>query len=227
MSSTTNSDKYATEGGISDNVFALAGVYAYWRGKGKNGFGSSSTSRQVCSDWEGKGKTVIVTGPSSGIGLETAKTLAGKGCHVVLAGRNTEKVQKAADSIKNDVQDAKLTVMKLDLSDLASVKQFSEEFVAAKLPLNILICNAGVMACPYTTSAQGHEIQFATNHLGHFLLVQKLKEQLKTTAESCGEDGRIVMVSSSAHHMCYPEGVKVDNIDDKTVYTDWGMNLNH
>eukprot|EP01024_Parvocaulis_polyphysoides_P063307 TRINITY_DN729_c0_g1_i2.p1 TRINITY_DN729_c0_g1~~TRINITY_DN729_c0_g1_i2.p1 ORF type:complete len:330 (+),score=44.54 TRINITY_DN729_c0_g1_i2:262-1251(+) len=211
---------YSTLGGISDQ--AMAGLYAYWRGKGENGFGSSTTAQQVCADWDGKGKTAIVTGPSSGIGVETAKSLAGRGCHVILAGRNIQKCQTAADTIKKAVPDAQLTVMKLDLSDLNSVKQFSNEFISAKLPLNILVCNAGVMACPYSTSAQGHEMQFATNHLGHFLLVQKLKEEMKKTAEQQKVEGRIVTVSSSAHHLCYKEGIRTDRIDDEKDYTSWG-----
>eukprot|EP01025_Chloroclados_australasicus_P043671 TRINITY_DN4685_c0_g4_i2.p2 TRINITY_DN4685_c0_g4~~TRINITY_DN4685_c0_g4_i2.p2 ORF type:complete len:337 (+),score=39.04 TRINITY_DN4685_c0_g4_i2:117-1127(+) len=213
-------DMYQTVGGINDNLL-LSGALDYFKGKGKNGFGSSSTADQVCSSWDGSGKTAIVTGASAGLGAETVKALAGRGCHVIMAARNTEKCQKVADEIKQKVKDANLTVMKLDLADLVSVKQFCDEYKLAKLPLNILICNAGVMACPFTKSAQGHEMQFATNHLGHFVLVHQLKDLMKETAENSKEDGRVVCVSSGSHYLPYKGGFRFGEFDEEKGYSPW------
>ncbi|PKU61750.1 Short-chain dehydrogenase TIC 32, chloroplastic [Dendrobium catenatum] len=115
--------------------------------------------------------------------------------------------------------------MKLDLSSLKSVRAFADNFLATGLPLNILINNAGVMFCPFQLSVDGFEMQFATNHLGHFYLTNLLLENIKRTAKETGIEGRIVNLSSFAHVHTYEGGILFDQIDNKAGYDDTGLNL--
>jgi len=128
------------------------------------------------------GRTVIVTGANSGIGRAAASALAGAGAHVVLAVRNTDKGEAAAAAMPG-----KTEVRRLDLASLASVHEFAEGYSG---PIDILINNAGVMIPPLTRTADGFELQFGTNHLGHFALTNLLLEQIT---------GRVVSVASGAH----------------------------
>lgn len=139
------------------------------------------------------GKTIIVTGGASGIGLEAAGVLASKGAGLVLAVRNLAKGEKAADSIRALHHAAEVKVMHLDLGDLASVRQFASEFTGHFDRLDILINNAGVMIPPYSKTNDGFELQFGTNHLGHFALTAHLLPLLMATPLS-----RVVTVSSIA-----------------------------
>lgn len=140
-----------------------------------------------------KGKVIIVTGGGSGIGLETAKSLASKGAEVILAVRNVEKGDRAGDAIRKASPDANVSVMHLDLGDLGLVKQFSDQFKTRHNRLDILINNAGVMFPPNKKTKEGFELQFGTNHLGHFSLTGLLMPLLLQTPDS-----RIVTVSSIA-----------------------------
>ena len=151
------------------------------------------------------GKVIIVTGANSGIGFETAKALAAKGATVVMACRNLDKARAAVTSIQNDVKDAKLDIIQLDLADLASVKAFADSFQAKYDKLDILINNAGVMIPPYTKTKDGFEVQFGANHLGHFALTAHLINTIRTTPNA-----RVVNVSSAAHRM----GTGTINFDD-------------
>ncbi len=146
------------------------------------------------------GRRAIVTGGGSGIGLEAARVLAARGCAVTLAVRDIDKGQKAAQSIRRDCPGADITVEKLDLADLQSVAQFAERYKAGHQHLDLLINNAGVMMCPYATTRNGFEIQFGTNHLGHFALTGHLLSLLRAT-----EDSRVVNVSSLAHWQGEPD----------------------
>ena len=130
------------------------------------------------------GRTIVITGANSGIGLEAARALAGRGAAVVLAVRSVRKGTAAAATIAGSVR-----VAELDLADLASVRRFASEFEGS---IDILINNAGVMAPPLTRTADGFELQFGTNHLGHFALTGLLLPQIT---------GRVVTVSSAAHRM--------------------------
>lgn len=141
-----------------------------------------------------KGKTVIVTGSSSGIGYEAARVLANKGATVIIAVRSLEKGKAAADKILDQKKDADIKVLKLDLANLASVREFAAEFNKAHARLDLLINNAGVMIPPYSKTADGFELQFGTNHLGHFALTGQLLDVLINT-----KGARIVNVSSGAH----------------------------
>lgn len=140
------------------------------------------------------GKVAIVTGSSSGIGYEAARVLANKNAEVVIAVRSIEKGNKAADKIRSQNAKANVRVMQLDLADLASVEAFAETYKKSHSRLNLLINNAGVMIPPYSKTKDGFELQFGTNHLGHFALTARLIELLNATPNS-----RVVNVSSSGH----------------------------
>ncbi|MDN3241728.1 oxidoreductase [Glycomyces tritici] len=140
------------------------------------------------------GRTVVVTGANSGLGIETARALAGRGAHVIMTARSEAKGRKAAEEIRADHPRANLEVRTLDLEDLDSVAAFAKGLIADRSRLDLLVNNAGVMAVPRSLSPQGHERQFATNHLGHFALTGRLLGLLEA-----GRDPRVVTVSSLAH----------------------------
>lgn len=187
---------------------------------GSSGFGSASTAEQVSASIDASNLTIIITGGASGIGLETTRVLALRGAHVIIATRNTKAANEAKQMILKNNENAKIDVLELDLSSLKSVKAFVDSFKALNLPLNILINNAGVMFCPYQLSQDGIEMQFATNHLGHFYLTNLLLDKMKETAATTGIEGRIVNLSSIAHRYPYEQGIRFDQINDKDSYSD-------
>lgn len=191
-----------------------------WRlsSKGASGFSSSSTAEEVTQGIDGSGLTAIVTGASSGIGTETARVLALRGVHVVMAVRNMAACREVKKAIVKEIPNAKVQAMELDLSSLASVRKFASEFKSSGLPLNILINNAGIMATPFMLSKDNIELQFATNHIGHFLLTNLLLETMEKTARESSKEGRIVNVSSRRHQFSYPEGIRFDRINDQSGY---------
>ncbi len=140
------------------------------------------------------GTLVVVTGGNSGIGYEAGLALAGRNAQVILAVRDVDKGEDAAQKIRREYPQAQVTVMLLDLSDLKSVRSFAQAFLAKYDHLNILINNAGVMALPARKTVDGFEMQFGTNHLGHFALTGLLLPVLKATP-----DARVVTVSSALH----------------------------
>ncbi|RAL50640.1 hypothetical protein DM860_015787 [Cuscuta australis] len=188
--------------------------------RGPSGFGSASTAEKVTHAIDASHLTAIVTGGGSGIGLETVRVLTLRKAHVIIAARNTETAKEAKAHILKDNPTARVDVMKLDLSSLRSIKAFADDFKALSLPLNILINNAGIMFTPFELSQDGHEMQFATNHLGHFYLTNLLLDTMKETAKASGIEGRIVNLSSIAHRYPYRKGIKFDHINDKKSYND-------
>ena len=157
------------------------------------------------------GKTALVTGGSKGIGLETARALAAAGAHVTLAVRNAEAGQRVAAEIVASTGNTHVFVAPVDLADPASVASF---VAAWDGPLDVLVNNAGVMACPETRTLQGWELQFATNHLGHLALAIGLHDAL-----AAAQGARIVSVSSRAH---LRSPVDFDDIHFRTrAYESW------
>ena len=157
------------------------------------------------------GRVALVTGANSGIGFETARALADHGAHVVLACRDLEKARRAADKLENDLDQSSIELLALDLSDLVSVRRAAEQFLAEHARLDLLINNAGVMGTPYRQTADGFELQMATNHLGHFALTGLLLDRLLTSGRS-----RVVTVSSLMHrvgHIDFDDvaGLKIRN----------------
>jgi NAD(P)-dependent dehydrogenase (short-subunit alcohol dehydrogenase family) len=159
------------------------------------------------------GKLALLTGANSGIGYEAALALAGKGAQVILAVRNLEKGQSAATSIKQVYPRATVEVMALDLADLGSVRRFAETFLGRFSHLPMLINNAGVMALPFRKTADGFEMQFGTNHLGHFALTGLLLPAIINTPAA-----RVVSVSSGAHVVA---NINFANLNGEQGYNRW------
>lgn len=160
------------------------------------------------------GKTAIVTGANSGLGYEVAKGLAEKGAQVILACRSADKAAKALAELRAAVPNAKVEVMELDLASLASVRRFAENFKAKYKALDILCNNAGIMAIPRRTTADGFEMQFGTNHLGHFALTGLLFDPIKATPGA-----RVVCVSSVLHTS---GKINFDDLMGEKQYDKWG-----
>jgi NAD(P)-dependent dehydrogenase (short-subunit alcohol dehydrogenase family) len=157
-------------------------------------FGEFSTADEVAEGVDLTGRRAVVTGASSGIGVETARTLATHGAQVTLAVRNAAAGEQVAADIRAGAPDARVDVRPLELGDRGSIAAFVEAWSG---PLDLLINNAGVMALPERTLIDGQETQFATNHLGHFALASGLHRAL-----AAADGARVVSVSSSAHLRC-------------------------
>ena len=169
-------------------VAALAVLYKAWQWYFVIGVPCRSTERM-------DGKTVIITGGNTGIGKETAIDLAERGARVILACRDLSRAEAAMRDIRKKSQSELVVYRHLDLASLASVRQFSEHILQEVSGIHVLINNAGVMFPPYTKTEDGYELQFAVNHLGHFLLTHLLLDRIKSSAPS-----RILAVSSHAHY---------------------------
>jgi len=160
------------------------------------------------------GKTAVVTGGNGGLGLETVRELVRKGAHVVIGARNLEKAAAAESDVKAEIPNASLDVRKLDLSSLASVKEFADGVLADHPAIDLLFNNAGVMATPEWETEDGFEMQFGTNHLGHFALTAHLLPALLAATE-----GRIVSTTSTAR---FGAGeYDLDNPHHRGVYDSW------
>jgi NAD(P)-dependent dehydrogenase (short-subunit alcohol dehydrogenase family) len=142
------------------------------------------------------GRTAVVTGANGGLGLETARALAGAGATVVMAARNQEKAAAAEAAIRKGAPEASLEVVRLDLGSLASVREAAAQILAARQTIEILVNNAGVMGIPERRTDDGFEMQFGVDHLGHFALTALLMPALLRA-----DAARVVTVTSTAHHM--------------------------
>ena len=177
--------------------------------KGPSGFGYGSTAEEVTEGLSLTGQTFLVTGCNSGVGFETLRVLALRGARVVGTARSLEKATEACGRVPG----ATLPVA-CELAEPASVRGCVATVKAAGIRLDGVICNAGVMALPELHKAYGYELQFFTNHIGHFMLVTGLLEQLT-------ERGRVVVLSSSAHKMAPKVGIELDNLDGAKGYSGW------
>ncbi|HET6417031.1 MAG TPA: oxidoreductase [Polyangiales bacterium] len=159
------------------------------------------------------GRVVIITGANSGIGYEAALALAKRKAEITLACRSEEKARAAVDRIRAEVPSARLKIIPLDLSDLASVRAFAERFREEQSQLHALVNNAGVMALPRRLTVDGFEMQFGTNHLGHFALTGQLLDLLLATPAS-----RVVNVSSIAHKF---GKIRFHDLQGEKRYSKW------
>jgi NAD(P)-dependent dehydrogenase (short-subunit alcohol dehydrogenase family) len=159
------------------------------------------------------GRLAVVTGANSGLGLITARELARASARVVMAVRDAGKGERAAESIRGEVADARVELASLDLADLSSVRAFAESFSAENEGLDLLVNNAGVMAPPRRVTADGFEVQIGTNHLGHFALTGLLLDRLLAQPEP-----RVVTVSSGAHRI---GKIDFDDLQGERRYRRW------
>src|SRR5258705_7284309 len=159
-----------------------------------NSFGASSTTEDVLSGVNLKGKRILVTGVAAGLGVVTASSLAAHGAHVVGAARDLKKAEPATAQVRNDAEGngGSFELVGLDLASLKSVRACAEGLLKKAEPFDVVIANAGVMATPFTYTANGFEMQFGTNHLGHFVLVNRIAPLI------CA-GGRLINLSSAGH----------------------------
>lgn len=179
------------------------------KAKGPSGFGYGSTASEVTQGIDLKGRTFLVTGTTSGLGLETVRVLSERGARVLATARSMEKAQRVAASAGPEV-----LPLVCELADPASVRACVRAVRESGEQLDGIICNAGIMALPKLEQAFGTELQFFTNHIGHFMLVTGLFDCLASHA-------RVVMLSSSAHTMAPKEGIQFDNLSGARDYSPW------
>jgi NAD(P)-dependent dehydrogenase (short-subunit alcohol dehydrogenase family) len=171
-------------------------------------FGAGSTALEVTEGLDLTGRTMLVTGVTSGVGLETMRVLALRGAHVIGTGRSLARAREACASVRG-----RTTPVALELTDFPSVVACAEAVLALGVPLDALVCNAGVMALRKLEQVAGIERQFATNHLGHFLLVHRLLAALQAAPQ-----GRVVVVSSGVLGWSHPAGIEWDNLSGARDY---------
>lgn len=159
-----------------------------------NIYGAETTTDEVLEGVSLQGRHFMVTGASSGLGEETVRALSSAGAKVTMVARNSGKLNAAADRIRTSVPTSDLQTGLVDLADLSSIRAYAEEYLQEAAPIDVLINNAGVMACPFMTTNDGFEMQFGTNHLGHFLLTNLLMPAILS-----GQNPRIINLSSAGH----------------------------
>jgi NAD(P)-dependent dehydrogenase (short-subunit alcohol dehydrogenase family) len=177
-------------------------------------FGATSTTDDVLDGVDLSGKRILVTGVSAGLGVETARTLAAHGAEVIGAARDLEKARAATAPVRAQATNGgSLELVWLDLAALANVRACADGLLADGRPFDLIIANAGVMACPKSFTADGFEMQFGTNHLGHFVFVNRIAALLKP-------GGRLVNLSSAGHRF---SDVDLDDPNfERTPYTEFG-----
>jgi WW domain-containing oxidoreductase len=184
-------------------------LVSMFKGKGPSGFGYGSTAEDVTEGLDLRGRTILLTGCNSGIGKETLRVLTKRGAHVIAAARTIEKAQAACDDVGGET-----TPIACELSEPPSVQACARQVIELDRPLDAIICNAGIMALPKLNQKHGYELQFFTNHIGHFILVTSLLDSLS-------DKGRVVMVSSDAHNGAPSEGIQFNNLSGERGYRPW------
>ncbi|MEJ2274895.1 MAG: SDR family NAD(P)-dependent oxidoreductase [Woeseiaceae bacterium] len=174
-------------------------------------FGKDSTAEEVTAGMDLAGRTALVTGCNSGLGYETLRVLAMRGAHVIGAARTLEKAQQACAGVAG-----KTTPLAIELTDLPGIVTAAGRVADMGMPIDMLILNAGIMALPELQVVNGVERQFAVNHVGHFLLTNRLLDQV-----FAADAGRVVVVSSGAHRAAPEEGIQFDNLDGSKGYEPW------
>src|SRR6201987_356309 len=157
-------------------------------------FGATSTTDEVLEGVDLSGKRILVTGVSAGLGVETARSLAAPGAQVLGAARDLNKAKAATEQVRKAAaaHGGSFNLIELDLANLKSVRACADGLLAKGEPFDVIIANAGVMATPFGHTADGFETQFGTNHLGHFVLVNRIASLIR-------DGGRLINVSSSGH----------------------------
>jgi NAD(P)-dependent dehydrogenase (short-subunit alcohol dehydrogenase family) len=157
-------------------------------------FGATSTTEDVLSGVNLRGKRILVTGVSAGLGVETARSLVARGAHVVGAARDLKKAEAATTQVRKDAaaHGGSFELIELDLASLKSVRACADKLLAQHQPFDVVIANAGVMATPFGNTLDGFETQFGTNHLGHFVFVNRIAPLIR-------EGGRLINLSSAGH----------------------------
>ncbi|KAL6181826.1 hypothetical protein ACLB2K_048475 [Fragaria x ananassa] len=197
---------------MKETLKYLAGI------AGPSGYGSKSTAEQVTQDYccsssaPSHRLTAIITGATSGIGAETARVLAKRGVRIVMPARDLAKAAKVKEGIERENPKAEVIIMEIDLSSLTSVNRFCSQFLALRLPLNILINNGGIFSKCLEYSEDKIEMTFATNYLGHHFLTEKLLEKMVETAAQTGIRGRIINVSSVIHSLVKRESFSFNQL---------------
>jgi NAD(P)-dependent dehydrogenase (short-subunit alcohol dehydrogenase family) len=171
-------------------------------------FNKESTGEEVTKGLDLSGKTVVITGVNSGLGYETMRVLAMRGAHIIGLARNMEKAKKACDSVEG-----KTTPVACELTDFNSIVACTKTIKKLNKPIDMLICNAGIMELPELEQVYGIEKQFVVNHLGHFILTNRLLDQVKAA-----DQGRIVMLTSGRYKAAPPEGIQFDNLSGEKGY---------
>ncbi|MFZ4579529.1 MAG: SDR family NAD(P)-dependent oxidoreductase [Myxococcota bacterium] len=184
-------------------------LYAALAPHGPSGFGYGSTAEEVTEGLSLAGRTILLTGCNSGLGHEAMRVLALRGATVVGTARTLEKATAAGQAVQG-----KTIPLACELSDPASVRACTQQVRDLGLTLDAILCNAGIMALPKLEWQHGYEAQFFTNHIGHFLLVTGLLDQL-------ADDGRVVILSSAAHRMAPKGGIAFDNLKGDKGYQAW------
>jgi WW domain-containing oxidoreductase len=174
--------------------------------RGESGFGFASTAEEVTKGLDLTGKTILITGINSGLGFESGRVLASHGALVIGAARTLEKAKAACETLPGET-----LPIECELSEPASVRACVQTLVERGEPIDVLLCNAGIMALPKLEQSQGIELQLFTNHFGHFMLVTGLLDLL-------AEDGRVVMVSSAGHQRAPEGGIEFDNLSGEEGY---------
>src|ERR1700746_322332 len=179
-----------------------------------NVFGATSTTDEVLSGVKLHGKRILVTGVSAGIGVETARSLAAHGGHVVGAARDLAKAEAATAQVRKDAAQngGSFEVIELDLGNLKSVRACADGLLAKRESFDVIIANAGVMATPFAHTADGFETQIGTNHLGHFVLVNRIAPLIRG-------GGRVINLSSAGHR--YSNVDLQDPNFERTPYDPW------
>ena len=183
-------------------------LYSAIAGRGPTGFGYGSTAEDVTAGLDLTGKTILITGCNSGLGQESARVLASRGARIVGLARTEAKAATALAPFGSGH-----VPVACELSEPASVRAAVEK-VKGVAPLDVLLCNAGIMALPKLEKKDGYELQFFTNHVGHSILVMGLLDHLTP-------DARVVMLSSTAHMMAPSAGIEFDNLSGDKGYSSW------
>lgn len=195
---------------------SVVGLAALWpfaaradiSGIPRSDYGFATTADEVAAGIDLSGKTVLITGCNSGLGYESMRVMAARGAHVIGTARTLEKAEKACASVEGST-----TPLVCELTDFDTIVECSKQVQALDRPIDIFLCNAGIMALPKLEQVNGLEKQFVVNHLGHYILTRRLLPQVEAASA-----GRIVVLSSIGYKNAPKEGIQFDNLSGEKGY---------